>query len=137
LVGSARLFQREVSLRESMKIKVKQPLVEMDGDEMARLVWHLVRDHLILPYVDIRLVYFDLSLANRAITQDHVTIEAAKAVRRYHAGIKCATVTPNQKHLEDSQLGLKEIYPSPNATIRNYLGGTVFREPIIINNIPR
>ncbi len=117
------------------KIKVKNPIVELDGDEMTRIIWHWIKERLILPYLDIDLVYFDLSIENRDATDDQVTIEAAKAIRKYGVGVKCATITPDEARVEE--FGLKKMWRSPNGTIRNILGGTVFREPIIISNIPR
>ncbi len=117
------------------RIKVNNPVVELDGDEMARVMWALIRDELIIPYLDIRTEYYDLGIENRDRTDDRVTIEAAHAVLRTGAGIKCATITPDETRV--SEFGLKKMWRSPNGTIRDILGGTLFREPIIISNIPR
>lgn len=117
------------------KIKVTNPVVELDGDEMTRIIWKMIKDQLILPYLDLDIKYYDLSIENRDATDDKVTIEAANAINKYNVGIKCATITPDEKRVEE--FGLKKMWKSPNGTIRNILGGTVFREPIIINNIPR
>jgi len=117
------------------KIKVHNPVVELDGDEMTRVIWKYIKDKLIIPYLDIDIKYFDLGMEHRDATEDHVTVEAALAIEKYHVGIKCATITPDEKRVKE--FGLKRMYPSPNGTIRNILDGTVFREPIMINNIPR
>ena len=117
------------------KIKVQNPVVEMDGDEMTRIIWHYIKEQLILPYVDVPLVYFDLSIQNRDATDDQVTVEAAQAIKKYNVGIKCATITPDEARVKE--FNLKKMWKSPNGTIRNILGGTVFRAPIIISNIPR
>jgi len=117
------------------KIKVENPIVEMDGDEMTRIIWKLIKDKLIFPYLDLNIQYFDLGLEHRDATNDEVTIEAAEAIKKCHVGIKCATITPDEKRVEEFKL--KEMWKSPNGTIRNVLGGTIFREPIIIKNIPR
>lgn len=117
------------------KIKVDNPVVEIDGDEMTRIIWSFIKDNLILPYLDIDLKYFDLSIQNRDATDDQITIDAANAIKRYGVGIKCATITPDEKRVEE--FGLKKMWRSPNGTIRNILGGTVFREPITISNIPK
>ncbi len=117
------------------KIKLKNPVVELDGDEMTRIIWKMIKDQLILPYLDLDIKYYDLSIENRDATDDKVTVEAANAINKYNVGIKCATITPDEKRVEE--FGLKKMWKSPNGTIRNILGGTVFREPIIINNIPR
>jgi len=119
----------------SAKIKVENPIVEMDGDEMTRVIWKLIKEKLILPYLDIDIKYFDLSLPNRDATDDKVTVEAANAIKQYHVGIKCATITPDEDRVKEFHL--KRMYPSPNGTIRNILGGTVFRAPIICKNVPR
>src|SRR5678810_1307676 len=113
------------------KIKVKNPVVELDGDEMTRIIWHWIRERLILPYLDIDLRYFDLSIENRDATDDQVTVDAAYAIKEHGVGVKCATITPDEARVEE--FGLKEMYRSPNGTIRNILGGVVFREPIIIS----
>ncbi|MDR1426147.1 MAG: NADP-dependent isocitrate dehydrogenase [Bifidobacteriaceae bacterium] len=117
------------------KIAVKGPVVELDGDEMARILWHFIRDRLILPYLDLDLLYFDLSIENRDATADRVTIEAAQAIKAHGAGVKCATITPDEARM--AEFGLKQMWKSPNGTIRNILGGVVFREPIIVSNVPR
>ena len=117
------------------KIAVTNPIVEMDGDEMTRVIWKLIKEKLILPYLDLNIKYYDLSLPNRDATDDKVTVEAANAVKEYHVGIKCATITPDEERVKEFKL--KRMYPSPNGTIRNILGGTVFRAPIICKNVPR
>ena len=117
------------------KIKVKNPIVEIDGDEMTRIIWAFIKDKLILPYLDIDLKYYDLGIAKRDETDDKITIEAAEAIKEYGVGVKCATITPDEARVEE--FGLKQMWRSPNGTIRNILGGTVFREPIICRNVPR
>lgn len=117
------------------KIKVKNPIVELDGDEMTRVIWKMIKDQLILPYLDLDIHYFDLGMENRDATDDHVTIDAALAIKKYHVGIKCATITPDEQRVRE--FGLKKMWKSPNGTIRNILDGTVFREPIIMQNVPR
>ena len=117
------------------KIKVANPVVELDGDEMTRIIWTFIKQKLINPYLDLEIKYFDLGMENRDKTDDKVTIEAAEAIRKYNVGIKCATITPDEKRVEE--FNLKQMWKSPNGTIRNILDGTVFREPIIIKNIPR
>ena len=117
------------------KIKVANPVVEMDGDEMTRIIWAFIKDQLILPYLDVDLKYFDLSIESRDATDDQITIDAANATKQYGVGVKCATITPDEARVEE--FGLKKMWRSPNGTIRNILGGVVFREPIIISNIPR
>ena len=117
------------------KIKVANPVVELDGDEMTRIIWHFIKQQLILPYLDIDIKYYDLGMENRDKTDDKVTVEAAEAIKKYNVGIKCATITPDEKRVEEFKL--KQMWKSPNGTIRNILDGTVFREPIIIKNIPR
>ena len=117
------------------KIKVKSPVVEMDGDEMTRIIWKKIKDKLIHPYLDIDLKYFDLGIEARDATNDQITIDAANAVKQHGVGIKCATITPDEARVEE--FNLKKMYKSPNGTIRNILGGTVFRQPIICNNVPR
>jgi isocitrate dehydrogenase len=117
------------------KIKVKTTIVEMDGDEMTRIIWQWIKDALILPYLDVELEYYDLSITHRDATDDKVTEDAAHAIKRYGVGVKCATITPDEARVEE--FGLKKMWRSPNGTIRNILGGTIFREPIIIGNIPR
>ncbi|MCO6482422.1 MAG: NADP-dependent isocitrate dehydrogenase [Flavobacteriales bacterium] len=117
------------------KIKVANPVVEIDGDEMTRIIWKWIKEQLILPYVDVPLDYYDLGIEHRDGTNDQVTVDAAHAIQKHHVGIKCATITPDEARVKE--FGLKEMWKSPNGTIRNILGGTVFREPIVINNIPR
>ncbi|MDP9163754.1 MAG: NADP-dependent isocitrate dehydrogenase [Pseudomonadota bacterium] len=117
------------------KIKVKTPLVELDGDEMTRIIWQWIRERLILPYLDVDLVYFDLGMEHRDATDDKVTVESAEAIKKYGVGVKCATITPDEARVEEFHL--KQMWKSPNGTIRNILGGVVFREPIVISNIPR
>ena len=117
------------------KIKVKNPVVELDGDEMTRIIWQWIRERLILPYLDIDLKYFDLSIEKRDETDDRITIEAANAIKQHGVGVKCATITPDEARVEE--FGLKKMWKSPNGTIRNILGGVVFREPIVMSNVPR
>src|SRR5579863_8163087 len=117
------------------KIQVKNPVVELDGDEMTRIIWHMIRDKLIHPYLDIPLDYYDLSIENRDVTDDQVTVEAANAIKKHGAGVKCATITPDEARVEEFKL--KQMWKSPNGTIRNILGGVIFREPIICKNVPR
>jgi isocitrate dehydrogenase len=117
------------------KIAVKNPVVELDGDEMTRVIWKFIKEKLILPYLDVDLLYYDLGIEYRDETNDQVTIDAAHAIQKYGVGIKCATITPDEARVEE--FGLKQMWRSPNGTIRNILGGTVFREPIIISNVPR
>ncbi|MFQ5959121.1 MAG: NADP-dependent isocitrate dehydrogenase, partial [Alphaproteobacteria bacterium] len=117
------------------KIKVANPIVEIDGDEMTRIIWALIKEKLILPYLDLDLKYFDLSIESRDATEDRITIDAANAIREVGVGVKCATITPDEARVKE--FNLKEMWRSPNGTIRNILGGTVFREPIICHNIPR
>ena len=117
------------------KITVKGTVVELDGDEMTRIIWHKIRDTLIHPYLDVNLEYYDLGIENRDATDDQVTIDAAHAIQKHGVGVKCATITPDQARVEE--FGLKEMWKSPNGTIRNILGGVIFREPIVISNIPR
>jgi isocitrate dehydrogenase len=117
------------------KIKVANPVVELDGDEMTRIIWHYIRDKLIHPYLDINLDYYDLSVENRDATGDQVTIDSANAIKKYGVGVKCATITPDEARVKE--FNLKEMWKSPNGTIRNILGGVIFREPIICKNVPR
>ncbi|GAA0795874.1 NADP-dependent isocitrate dehydrogenase [Spirilliplanes yamanashiensis] len=117
------------------KIKVNNPVVELDGDEMTRIIWKQIREQLILPYLDVELEYYDLSVQYRDETDDQVTIDAANAIKRHGVGVKCATITPDEARVEE--FGLKKMWRSPNGTIRNILGGVVFREPIIMENVPR
>jgi len=117
------------------KIKVENPVVELDGDEMTRIIWQFIKDELILKYLDVDLKYYDLGIEYRDSTDDQVTIDAAHAIQEYGVGVKCATITPDEARVEE--FGLKKMWRSPNGTIRNILGGVIFREPIIIDNIPR
>ena len=117
------------------KIKVEGKVVELDGDEMTRVIWKDIKDRLILPYLDVDLDYYDLGIDNRDATDDQVTIDAAKAIQREHVGVKCATITPDEARVKE--FGLKKMWKSPNGTIRNILGGTIFREPIVMSNVPR
>src|ERR1700751_5237828 len=117
------------------KIKVKSPVVEMDGDEMTRIIWQKIREKLILPYLDIDLKYFDLGVEHRDATNDQVTVDAANATKKYGVAVKCATITPDEGRVKE--FGLKQMWKSPNGTIRNILDGTIFREPIICHNVPR
>ena len=117
------------------KITVQNPVVELDGDEMTRIIWQFIKDRLIHPYLDIDLRYFDLSIQNRDETDDQVTVDAANAIKEYGVGVKCATITPDEARV--TEFGLKKMWASPNGTVRNILGGTIFREPILIGNIPR
>ena len=117
------------------KIKISNPIVEIDGDEMTRVIWQFIKDKLILPYVDIELLYFDLGIESRDHTDDQITVEAAKAIQKHGVGVKCATITPDEERV--AEFGLKKMYRSPNGTIRNIIGGTVFRQPILCQNVPR
>jgi isocitrate dehydrogenase len=117
------------------KIKVDNPVVELDGDEMTRIIWQFIKEKLIHPYLDIDLKYFDLGMEHRDATDDQVTVDAANAIKKYGVGVKCATITPDEARVEE--FGLKKMYRSPNGTIRNILGGVIFREPIICKNVPR
>src|SRR4051794_19003727 len=117
------------------KIKVQNPIVELDGDEMTRIIWQMIKDKLILPYLDVQLLYYDLGIESRDATDDKVTVEAAEAIKRHNVGVKCATITPDEARVEEFKL--KKMWRSPNGTIRNILGGTIFREPIICKNVPR
>src|ERR1700685_911656 len=117
------------------KIKVASPVVELDGDEMTRIIWALIRNKLILPYLDIKLDYYDLGIEYRDKTDDQVTVDAAEAIKRVGVGVKCATITPDEARVEEFKL--KKMWKSPNGTIRNILGGVIFREPIICKNVPR
>ncbi|HEV7931919.1 MAG TPA: NADP-dependent isocitrate dehydrogenase [Actinomadura sp.] len=117
------------------KIKVVGPVVELDGDEMTRIIWKFIKDQLILPYLDVDLKYYDLGIEHRDATGDQVTVDAANAIKQYGVGVKCATITPDEARVEE--FGLKKMWRSPNGTIRNILGGVVFREPIVVSNIPR
>src|SRR5690349_16265553 len=117
------------------KITVANPVVEIDGDEMTRIIWKFIKDKLILPYLDIELKYYDLSVTNRDATDDKITVDAAYAIKEYGVGVKCATITPDEARV--AEFGLKKMWRSPNGTIRNILGGVVFREPIVVSNVPR
>ncbi|MEX1662361.1 NADP-dependent isocitrate dehydrogenase [uncultured Thioclava sp.] len=117
------------------KIKVENPVVELDGDEMTRIIWDFIKKKLILPYLDIDLKYYDLGIESRDATDDQITVDAAEAIKKYGVGVKCATITPDEARVEE--FGLKRMYRSPNGTIRNILGGVIFREPIICKNVPR
>ena len=117
------------------KIKVDNPVVELDGDEMTRIIWQFIKDKLILPYVDLDLKYYDLGIEARDDTDDQITVDAAEAIKKYGVGVKCATITPDEQRVEE--FGLKRMYRSPNGTIRNILGGVIFRQPIICKNVPR
>src|SRR3978361_2430815 len=121
--------------RPMAKIKVDNPVGELDGDEMTRIIWKQIREQLILPYLDVNLEYYDLSIQYRDETDDQVTVDAANAIKRHGVGVKCATITPDEARVEE--FGLKRMYRSPNGTIRNILGGVIFREPIVCQNIPR
>ena len=122
-------------MAEAGKIRVTEPVAELDGDEMTRIIWQLIKDKLIFPHLDLNIQYFDLSVENRDATDDQVTIDAANAIKACKVGIKCATITPDEARV--SEFNLKTMWKSPNGTIRNIVGGTIFREPIVINNIPR
>ncbi|HLO19610.1 MAG TPA: NADP-dependent isocitrate dehydrogenase [Sphingomicrobium sp.] len=117
------------------KIKVKSPVVELDGDEMTRIIWQWIRERLIQPYLDVELLYYDLSIENRDATDDQITVDAANAIKEHGVGVKCATITPDEARVEE--FSLKKMWKSPNGTIRNILGGCIFREPIVISNVPR
>ena len=117
------------------KIKVTNPIVELDGDEMTRIIWKFIKDQLILPYLDLDIKYYDLGVEYRDETDDQITIDAAEAIKKYNVGIKCATITPDEDRVEE--FDLKKMWRSPNGTIRNIVGGTIFREPIIMKNVPR
>ena len=117
------------------KIKVDNPVVELDGDEMTRIIWQFIKDKLIHPYLDIDLEYYDLGMENRDATDDQVTIDAANAIKKHGVGVKCATITPDEDRVKE--FSLKKMWKSPNGTIRNILGGVIFREPIIAKNVPR
>ena len=122
-------------LQNMSKIKVKNPIVELDGDEMTRVIWSFIKDKLILPYIDLGIEYYDLGIKNRDKTNDQVTIDCANAIKKNGVGIKCATITPDESRVKE--FNLKKMWRSPNGTIRNIIGGTIFREPIICKNVPR
>jgi len=134
-IKKRRSFVRFNNKRFLSKIKVTNPVVEIDGDEMTRIIWHQIRDDLILPYLDIDLKYYDLGIEYRDKTNDQVTVDSANAIKKYSVGVKCATITPDEARVKE--FNLKEMWKSPNGTIRNILGGTVFRAPIIMKNVPR
>ena len=117
------------------KIKVEGTVVELDGDEMTRIIWSFIKEKLILPYLDVNLEYYDLGIEHRDATNDQVTVDSANAIKKHGVGIKCATITPDEARVEE--FGLKKMWKSPNGTIRNILGGVIFREPIIMKNVPR
>ncbi|GAB7358787.1 hypothetical protein MBLNU230_g4013t1 [Neophaeotheca triangularis] len=133
--AAAKLVQRRTMASQIPKIKVKNPVVELDGDEMTRIIWKDIKDKFIHPYLDIELKYYDLGLPYRDETNDQVTLDAAEAIKKYSVGVKCATITPDEQRVEEFKL--KKMWLSPNGTIRNHLGGTVFREPIVIPKVPR
>jgi isocitrate dehydrogenase len=129
------ILQHLINDKMMQKIKVANPVVEMDGDEMTRIIWSFIKEQLILPYLDLDIRYFDLGIENRDATNDQVTVDAAHAIQQYKVGIKCATITPDEARVKE--FNLKKMWKSPNGTLRNILGGTVFREPIVCNNIPK
>lgn len=129
------IHRRNMASQSIPKIKVKNPIVELDGDEMTRIIWKDIKEKLIFPYLDVDLKYYDLGLEKRDETEDQITIDAANAIKKYSVGVKCATITPDEARVEEFKL--KKMWLSPNGTIRNQLGGTVFREPIVIPRIPR
>ncbi|VDM50795.1 unnamed protein product [Toxocara canis] len=134
--GQARtLVSAAAPPKQRSKIKVVNPVVDLDGDEMTRIIWAEIKKKLILPYLDLNIKYYDLGLPNRDATNDQVTVDAAEAIKKYNVGIKCATITPDEARVEEFKL--KKMWLSPNGTLRNIIGGTVFREPILCNNIPR
>jgi isocitrate dehydrogenase len=120
---------------ENTKIKVENPVAELDGDEMTRIIWQLIKEKIVFPHLDLNIKYFDLGMEKRDETDDQITIDAAKAIQECKVGIKCATITPDEARVEEFKL--KQMWRSPNGSIRNIIGGTVFREPIVIKNIPR
>jgi len=124
-----------VEAKSMSKIKVQGTVVELDGDEMTRVIWQFIKDKLILPYLDVNLEYYDLGIEHRDATDDQVTVDAAHAIQQHGVGVKCATITPDEARVEE--FGLKRMYRSPNGTIRNILGGVIFREPIVMSNVPR
>jgi isocitrate dehydrogenase len=135
MVAAAARYLRSEEFHDMAKIKVATPVVELDGDEMTRIIWQFIKDKLILPYLDIELVYYDLGIEARDRTDDQITIDAANAIKKYGVGVKCATITPDEARVKE--FNLKKMYRSPNGTIRNILGGTIFREPIVCQNVPR
>ena len=128
-------MQPKLTKQKMNKIKVDHPVVELDGDEMTRIIWKFIKDKLIFPYLDLDVKYYDLGMESRDETDDQITVDAANAIKKYKVGIKCATITPDEERVEE--FGLKKMWRSPNGTIRNIVGGTVFREPIICTNVPR
>src|SRR5476649_902444 len=130
--GKTSIFGARTKMK---KIKVANPVVEMDGDEMTRVIWAFIKQKLILPYLDIDIKYFDLGIEHRDATEDKVTVDAANAIKQFQVGIKCATITPDEERVKEFKL--KKMWKSPNGTIRNILGGVIFREPIICQNVPR
>jgi isocitrate dehydrogenase len=130
-----RAFRPALEEESMQKIKVANPVVDLDGDEMTRIIWQFIKEKLILPYLDLEIEYYDLSVQNRDATSDQVTVDAAHAIKKHGVGIKCATITPDEGRVEE--FGLKKMWKSPNGTIRNILGGVIFREPIIMKNVPR
>jgi isocitrate dehydrogenase len=135
VLGPAKTNSPSQKVLAMAKIKVKNPVVELDGDEMTRIIWQLIKDKLIIPYLDVELLYYDLGIENRDKTEDRVTVEAAEAIKRVGVGVKCATITPDEDRVKE--FGLKKMWRSPNGTIRNILDGVIFREPIICRNVPR
>lgn len=135
LKTAAPVGARAFNTTATRKIKVENPVVDLDGDEMTRIIWDNIKQKLIFPYLDLDVKYYDLGLPNRDATNDQVTFDSAEAIKKYNVGIKCATITPDEARVKE--FNLKKMYPSPNGTIRNILGGTVFREPIVMKNIPR
>ncbi|AAS52745.1 AER061Cp [Eremothecium gossypii ATCC 10895] len=137
MLGRGRMLGRRLfsGSRAAARIRVKTPVVELDGDEMTRIIWERIKQQLVLPHVDVELKYYDLSITSRDATSDQVTVDAAHAIKQYGVGVKCATITPDEARVRE--FGLKKMWRSPNGTIRNILGGTVFREPIVIPRIPR
>src|SRR6056300_858394 len=133
--ASTYICNRKSNFKTMSKIKVANPVVEMDGDEMTRIIWKFIKYQLILPYLDLNIKYFDLSVTSRDATEDKITIQAANAIKEYNVGIKCATITPDEERV--AEFNLSNMWRSPNGTIRNIVGGTVFREPIIMGNVPR
>ncbi|CAM9629770.1 unnamed protein product, partial [Ectocarpus sp. 12 AP-2014] len=133
--AQTRGIARTATALSAKKIAVKNPVVDLDGDEMTRIIWDHIKSKLILPYVDLDIEYFDLGLPNRDATDDQITVDAAHAILEHNVGIKCATITPDEQRMDEFKL--KKMWKSPNGTIRNILKGTVFREPIVISNIPR
>ncbi|KAK9667570.1 Isocitrate dehydrogenase [NADP], mitochondrial precursor (Oxalosuccinate decarboxylase), partial [Basidiobolus ranarum] len=130
-----RSFLSKRDYSQDSRIIVDNPVVDLDGDEMTRIIWKMIKEKLIFPYVKLDIKYYDLGMEHRNDTDDRVTVEAAEAIKKYNVGIKCATITPDEARVKE--FNLKEMYKSPNGTIRNILGGTVFREPILLQNVPK